>query len=114
MGRQTSGMEAGQLHIWRVNLGAEILYSMLIPVMGIASTLIIVRAALGLAIQDEETFRETILSDFRVAVVTTMSERSVLDMRPTGSQDTQYRASVDSIMVELESQSEKRKIVASR
>ncbi|KAF9256513.1 hypothetical protein L218DRAFT_1007301 [Marasmius fiardii PR-910] len=35
----------------------------LLPVMGIGSTLIIVRTAMGIAIDDEKTFRETIMRD---------------------------------------------------
>ncbi|KAF9255962.1 hypothetical protein L218DRAFT_1029296 [Marasmius fiardii PR-910] len=108
-GRKVTGMEPGAIHVWRVNLGAEVLYSMLIPIMGISSTLIIVRASLGLAIQDEETCRETMMSEFCVAVVSSTNRRSVLDPLPNGSRVTSYIESTEVISVDLESHREKYK-----
>ncbi|KAJ8089567.1 hypothetical protein PM082_014823 [Marasmius tenuissimus] len=45
----------------RANIACEILYSCFIPIMGIASTLIIVRSALGIAINGEKSFKLTVL-----------------------------------------------------
>ncbi|KAG7097995.1 hypothetical protein E1B28_005303 [Marasmius oreades] len=42
---------------------SETLYSILLPTMGIASTLIIVRTAVGIAIEDENSFRATVLGE---------------------------------------------------
>ncbi|KAJ8090887.1 hypothetical protein PM082_024810 [Marasmius tenuissimus] len=47
----------------RVQLACRVLYSCLTPVMGIASTLIIVRSALGIAIKDETTYKATVLGE---------------------------------------------------
>ncbi|KAJ8090864.1 hypothetical protein PM082_024786 [Marasmius tenuissimus] len=46
-----------------IQLSATWLYASLIPIMGIASTLIIVRTALGKAINDEQSFRVTVLGE---------------------------------------------------
>ncbi|KAL0565713.1 hypothetical protein V5O48_016308 [Marasmius crinis-equi] len=42
--------------------------------MGIASTLVIVRSAMGIAIQDEKTFKETVLEEFRARQPTQQSD----------------------------------------
>ncbi|KAF9260293.1 hypothetical protein L218DRAFT_1053083 [Marasmius fiardii PR-910] len=44
-------------------VAVNILYSMVPSIMGIASTLVIVRAAVGISIQDEQSFRSTILGE---------------------------------------------------
>ncbi|KAJ8090863.1 hypothetical protein PM082_024785 [Marasmius tenuissimus] len=44
-------------------LGSAVLHSCLIPIMGIASTLIIVRTALGVEINGERSFRATVLGE---------------------------------------------------
>ncbi|KAJ8074222.1 hypothetical protein PM082_012525 [Marasmius tenuissimus] len=41
----------------------EVSYSLMIPVMGIASTLIIVRTALGIAINNQESFKTNVLGE---------------------------------------------------
>ncbi|KAJ8090872.1 hypothetical protein PM082_024794 [Marasmius tenuissimus] len=42
-------------------LACKVLYSCLVPIMGIASTMIIVRSALGIAVNDEKSFKTTVL-----------------------------------------------------
>ncbi|KAJ8090871.1 hypothetical protein PM082_024793 [Marasmius tenuissimus] len=46
-----------------LKLGVTVLYSSLIPIMGIASTMIIVRTALGIAVNDEQSFRVVVLGE---------------------------------------------------
>ncbi|KAL0564955.1 hypothetical protein V5O48_017079 [Marasmius crinis-equi] len=46
-----------------LELFAKMLYVSLVPIMGIASTLVLVRSALGIAIKDEESFRATVLRE---------------------------------------------------
>ncbi|KAJ8087827.1 hypothetical protein PM082_006679 [Marasmius tenuissimus] len=46
-----------------LTLGADVIRSSLVPIMGIASTLIIVRTTLGLAINDEKSFIATVLRE---------------------------------------------------
>ncbi|KAJ8096228.1 hypothetical protein PM082_011357 [Marasmius tenuissimus] len=50
-------------------------YHSLLPVMGIASTLIIVRVTLGLAIHDEKSCKETFTRDLGIATDPEMRHR---------------------------------------
>ncbi|KAK1215838.1 hypothetical protein PQX77_021539 [Marasmius sp. AFHP31] len=47
----------------KIQVVCNIIYSCLNPVMGIASTLIIVRSALGIAIKDKNSFKMTVLGE---------------------------------------------------
>ncbi|KAJ8074582.1 hypothetical protein PM082_015485 [Marasmius tenuissimus] len=46
-----------------IALGSRGIYSGFVPIMGIASTLVIVRSALGIAINDEKSYRATVLEE---------------------------------------------------
>ncbi|KAJ8089898.1 hypothetical protein PM082_018476 [Marasmius tenuissimus] len=54
--------------------------------MGIASTLIIVRVSLGIAIHDEKSFKETIVREYE-ATQEQPSTHSVMDIRGQDSDD---------------------------
>ncbi|KAK1215114.1 hypothetical protein PQX77_022286 [Marasmius sp. AFHP31] len=56
--------------------------------MGIASTLIIVRVSLGIAIHDEKSFKETIVREYEATQVQ-QSSHSVMDIRRRDSEDTE-------------------------
>ncbi|KAL0574897.1 hypothetical protein V5O48_007069 [Marasmius crinis-equi] len=61
-------------------LCAQVFYSFLVPAMGIASTLIIVRVVLGIAIKDEESFRATVLQDYGTATTPQWTLSSIIGM----------------------------------
>ncbi|KAJ8089949.1 hypothetical protein PM082_018527 [Marasmius tenuissimus] len=65
---------------WIRALVAGTMWDSLITIMGIASTLIIVRVSLGIAIHDEKSFKETIVREYEA---TQMQEslHSVMDIR---------------------------------
>ncbi|KAJ8074594.1 hypothetical protein PM082_015497 [Marasmius tenuissimus] len=46
-----------------MSLGLRALYSSFVPIMGIASTLIIVRSALGITIKDKNSYKATVLGE---------------------------------------------------
>ncbi|KAK1216293.1 hypothetical protein PQX77_021080 [Marasmius sp. AFHP31] len=45
-----------------LNLASETIFGSLVSLMGIASTLIVVRVTLGIAIHDEKSFKDTIIT----------------------------------------------------
>ncbi|KAJ8089905.1 hypothetical protein PM082_018483 [Marasmius tenuissimus] len=72
---------------WVYNLIAFTVWDSLITVMGIASTLIIVRVSLGVAIHDEKSFKETIVTEYELTQEQT-SSRNVMDVyRQRDSED---------------------------
>ncbi|KAK1230324.1 hypothetical protein PQX77_006579 [Marasmius sp. AFHP31] len=73
--------------------------------MGIASTLIIVRVTLGLAIHDEKSFKETILKDIEPPQAQNHTSHNVIDIRQCASFNTQeYRESQEDVGPDLEAQ----------
>ncbi|KAJ8091961.1 hypothetical protein PM082_024196 [Marasmius tenuissimus] len=61
-------LSMGTKATFRVGLIADSVFDSLITIMGIASTLIIVRVTLGVAIHDEKSFKETIVKNLDVTV----------------------------------------------
>ncbi|KAK1217016.1 hypothetical protein PQX77_020334 [Marasmius sp. AFHP31] len=74
--------------------------------MGIASTLIIVRVTLGLAIHDEKSFKETILKDIEPPQVQNHTSHDIIDIRQCASLNTQesYTESREEVGLDLEAQ----------
>ncbi|KAK1217022.1 hypothetical protein PQX77_020340 [Marasmius sp. AFHP31] len=74
--------------------------------MGIASTLIIVRVTLGLAIHDEKSFKETILKDIEPPQAQNHTSHDVIDIRQRASLNTQelYTESREEVGLDLEAQ----------
>ncbi|KAL0574896.1 hypothetical protein V5O48_007068 [Marasmius crinis-equi] len=62
-----------------LNLFTQLLYNCLVPVMGIASTLIVVRSAMGIAINDAKTFEATMLRN-HATVTTSGLMSSIVDV----------------------------------
>ncbi|KAF9256695.1 hypothetical protein L218DRAFT_1007086 [Marasmius fiardii PR-910] len=58
-----------------------------LPVMGIGSTLIIVRTAIGIAIDNEKSFRETVMRDLPEDEMRGKNEQTVFDIQARGSGD---------------------------
>ncbi|KAJ8089909.1 hypothetical protein PM082_018487 [Marasmius tenuissimus] len=73
---------------WTWSLVAATMWDSLTTIMGIASTLIIVRVSLGIAINDEKSFKETIIRDYK-ATYGQPSTHSVMDICPQDSEDTE-------------------------
>ncbi|KAJ8089910.1 hypothetical protein PM082_018488 [Marasmius tenuissimus] len=70
------------------DLVAATVWDSLITIMGIASTMIIVRVSLGIAIHDEKSFKETIVKEYE-ATLEQPSLHSVVDIRRRDSEDTE-------------------------
>ncbi|KAK1217021.1 hypothetical protein PQX77_020339 [Marasmius sp. AFHP31] len=87
-------------------LTADLLFESLVTIMGIASTLIIVRVTLGLAIHDEKSFKETILNDIEPPQAQNHTSHNVIDIRQRVSPNTQesYMESQEDIGPDLEAQ----------
>ncbi|KAK1222161.1 hypothetical protein PQX77_015007 [Marasmius sp. AFHP31] len=88
------------------NLIADVLFDSLVTIMGIASTLIIVRVTLGLAIHDEKSFKETILKDIEPPQAQNHTSHGVIDIRHRASLNTQesYTESREEVGLDLEAQ----------
>ncbi|KAK1234613.1 hypothetical protein PQX77_002183 [Marasmius sp. AFHP31] len=88
------------------NLIADVLFDSLVTIMGIASTLIIVRVTLGLAIHDEKSFKETILKDIEPPQAQNQTSHGVVDIRHRASLNTQesYTESQEDVGLDLEAQ----------
>ncbi|KAJ8089929.1 hypothetical protein PM082_018507 [Marasmius tenuissimus] len=70
------------------DLVAATVWDSLITIMGIASTLIIVRVSLGIAIYDEKSFKETVVREYE-ATREQPSTHSVVDICRRGPGDTE-------------------------
>ncbi|KAF9257030.1 hypothetical protein L218DRAFT_1006661 [Marasmius fiardii PR-910] len=73
----------------------EVSYFILPTIMGIASTLIIVRTALGISVQDVQTFKSIVID-----------ERSIIQFQPGVSGGAQSQVVEHDVTVDLESQQE--------
>ncbi|KAK1221344.1 hypothetical protein PQX77_015845 [Marasmius sp. AFHP31] len=93
-------------HDFTSTLTADVLFDSLVTIMGIASTLIIVRVTLGLAIHDEKSFKETILKDIEPPQAQNQTSHGVIDIRQRASLNTQesYTESQEDVGPDLEAQ----------
>ncbi|KAJ8091908.1 hypothetical protein PM082_024141 [Marasmius tenuissimus] len=75
--------------LFTLRLIADSVFGSLVTIMGIASTLIIVRVALGAAIQDEQSFKETIMRDAELPQARNHISLSGLDTQQPGMLSTE-------------------------
>ncbi|KAJ8091975.1 hypothetical protein PM082_024210 [Marasmius tenuissimus] len=89
-----------------VQLVAEAVFGSLVTIMGIASTLIIVRVSLGVAIHDEKSYKETIMRDIEPPQAQGQSSHGVVDLRRFDSPRTRRSVGTGGSQSDLEAQKE--------
>ncbi|KAK1220968.1 hypothetical protein PQX77_016240, partial [Marasmius sp. AFHP31] len=83
---------------------ADVAFDSLVTIMGIASTIIIVRVALGIAIYDEQSFKDTILSSIKPTHAQHNRSESIIDICQHAGPAEESSLSQRTVTLDLEGQ----------
>ncbi|KAJ8089922.1 hypothetical protein PM082_018500 [Marasmius tenuissimus] len=98
-------IQAGDYDSLTRDLVSATVWDSLITIMGIASTLIIVRVSLGIAIYDKKSFKETVVREYE-ATREQPSTHSVVDIHRKDSEDTE--STLETLDKDIEAQKSNR------